>query len=208
MFQLDVNNAFLYGELSEEVYMSLPQGYFSESDKRVCKLTKSLYGLKQAPRKWNEKLTKSLIEYGFVQSINDYSLYTYSVKDVFIVLLVYVDDIILTGSHISEISKVKDFLKSKFMIKDLGELKYFLEIEIMKTESWICMSQRKYCLELLNEFGMLGSKPMVTPLESNTIFSNTESDKDKLLPNITEYQKLVGKLIYLTITRPDISFAV
>ncbi|GJY02985.1 ribonuclease H-like domain-containing protein, partial [Tanacetum coccineum] len=105
------------------VYMSLPEGYFDQSDKRVCKLVKSLYGLKQAPRKWNEKLTSVLIKNGFVQR-ND----------------------------LNEINKVKEFLKSKFMIKDLGKLKYFLGIEVLESGGSLILTQRKYCLELLSEF--------------------------------------------------------
>ncbi|XP_071740182.1 uncharacterized protein [Rutidosis leptorrhynchoides] len=128
LFQLDINNAFLYGDLSEEVYMSLPEGYYSDIGSKVCKLTKSLYGLKQAPRQWNEKLSSFLSDYGFIQSINDYSLYTYSKDGIFLILLVYVDDIILAGNNVLQITKVKDFLKSKFKIKDLGDLKYFLGI--------------------------------------------------------------------------------
>ena len=105
LYQLDINNAFLYGELDEDVYMQLPEGYFDKNDKRVCKLNKSLYGLKQAPRKWNEKLTSVLKENGFNQSKSDFSLFTKSENDVFLVLLVYVDDIVITGNNVTEIEK-------------------------------------------------------------------------------------------------------
>ena len=209
LYQLDINNAFLYGVIEEEVYMTLPPGHYTDNDKRVCKLVKSLYGLKQAPRKWNEKLTSFLIEFGFIQSKNDYSLYTYNKKDCFIALLVYVDDIILTGNSEIEISKVKEFLKSKFRIKDLGVLKFFLGIEIVKCKSGVCLCQRKYVLELLHEYGMIGCKPALTPFDLTTTVSNKGIDgKDCVLKDFTGYQKLIGKLIYLTITRPDISFAI
>ncbi|GJZ46311.1 ribonuclease H-like domain-containing protein [Tanacetum coccineum] len=107
LFQLDINNAFLYGELEEDVYMSIPEGYSDKDDKRVCKLVKSLYGLKQAPRKWNEKLTYVLIDNGFVQSLNDFSLFMKNDNDVMLILLVYVDDIIVTGNNVDEINKFK-----------------------------------------------------------------------------------------------------
>nr|GEZ95636.1 ribonuclease H-like domain-containing protein [Tanacetum cinerariifolium] len=118
VFQLDENNAFLYGDLEEIVYMKPPEGYFP-SDNKVCRLKKSLYGLKLASRQWNTKLTSTLIENGFSQSKSDYSLYTKYDKGVFLALLVYVDSIIITGNSVSEIEKFKVFLKSKFMIKDL-----------------------------------------------------------------------------------------
>lgn len=168
-----------------------------------------MYGLKQAPRKWNEKLCQSLFECGFFQSLNDYSLFVkYDGNDI-LILLVYVDDIILTGSSDMKINKVKDFLRSKFLIKDLGKLKFFLGIEIINIDKGICLTQRKYCLELLHQFGMLACKPVKTPLEPNTVIKEDGIDNnDMLLDNITEYQKLIGKLIYLTLTRPDISYAV
>ncbi|GJY83348.1 ribonuclease H-like domain-containing protein [Tanacetum coccineum] len=133
VFQLDVNNAFLYGDLEETVYMKPPEGYFP-SDNKVCMLKKSLYGLKQAPRQWNANLTSTLIENGFSQSKYDYSLYTKSDKGVFLALLVYVDDIIITGNSVSKIKKFKVYLKSKSMIKDLGKLKYFFGIEVVNTQ--------------------------------------------------------------------------
>ncbi|GJR90040.1 ribonuclease H-like domain-containing protein [Tanacetum coccineum] len=129
-------------------------------------------------------------------------------KGVFLALLVYVDDIIITGNSVSEIEKFKVFLKSKFMIKDLGKLKYFLGIEVVDTDKGICLNQRKYVLDLLSEYGMLACKPAKTPLMSKLVISNEASDKDPLLENITDYQKLMGKLIYLTNTRPDISYVV
>ena len=191
----------LYGELTENVCMVLPKGYHVENDKRVCKLVKSLYGLKQAPRKWNEKLTSFLIEFGFVQSKNDYSLYTYNKYNSFVALLVYVDDIILTGNSTEEIDKVKVFLNSKFRIKDLRILKFFLEIEIVTTKTGVCLCQRKYVLELLHEYGMIGCKPSHTPLDLFTVISDKGvDDNDCLLTDFTGYKKLVGKLIYLTLT--------
>ncbi|GJY29287.1 ribonuclease H-like domain-containing protein [Tanacetum coccineum] len=177
VFQLDVNNAFLYGDLEEVVYMKPPKGYYP-SDNKVCRLKKSLYGLKQAPRQWNAKLTSTLIENGFSQS------------------------------NISEIEKFKVYLKSKFMIKDLGKRKYFLGIEVVDTDKCICLNQMKYALDLLSEYGMLACKPAKTPLISKLVISNEASNKDPLLENITDYQKLMGKLIYLTNTRPDIFYVV
>ncbi|GJZ22729.1 ribonuclease H-like domain-containing protein [Tanacetum coccineum] len=178
VFQLDVINAFLYGDL------------------------------KEAPRQWNAKLTSTLIENVFSQSKSDYSLYTKSDKGVFLALLVYADDIIITGNNVSEIEKFKVFLKSKFMIKDLGKLKYFFRIEVVDTDKGICLNQRKYVLDLLSEYGMLACKPAKTPLMSKLVFSNEASENDPLLENITDYKKLMGKLIYLTNTRPVISYVV
>ncbi|GKD82282.1 ribonuclease H-like domain-containing protein [Tanacetum coccineum] len=177
VFQLDVNNAFLYGDLEEVIYMKPPEGYFS-SDNKVCRLKKSLYGLKQAPRQWNAKLTSTLIENGFSQT------------------------------NVSKIETFKVYLKFKFLINDLGKLKYFVGIEVVDTNKGIFLNQRKYVFDLLSEYGMLACKPAKTPLMSKLVISNEASDKDSLLENITDYQKLMGKLIYLTNTRPDISYVV
>nr|GEX10939.1 ribonuclease H-like domain-containing protein [Tanacetum cinerariifolium] len=152
LFQLGINNASLYGDLSEDVYRTLPHGFDNDKSK-VCKLNKSLYGIKQALRQWNGKLTKAFIDNGFVQSKFDYSLFTKKYDDVFIALLVYVDDIVITGDNLSEIEKFKLFLKSKFQIRDLVKLKYFLRIKVLDNKDGICLSQRKYCLELLHEYG-------------------------------------------------------
>ncbi|GJR51390.1 ribonuclease H-like domain-containing protein [Tanacetum coccineum] len=208
LYQLDVNNAFLYGDLKEDVYMELPPGHYDKDETRVCKLIKSLYGLKQAPRQWNEKLTTTLIEHGFVQSKNDYSLFIKDKNGVFIAILVYVDDIVVIGNNNSEIDKFKHFLSTKFMIKDLGQVKYFLGIGVLENINGLCLSQRKYCLELLNEYGLLACKPATTPLQQNVVLGYEESENDKFLPSMTKYQKIVGKLIYLSITRPDISYVV
>ncbi|GJV08421.1 ribonuclease H-like domain-containing protein [Tanacetum coccineum] len=207
VFQLDVNNAFLYGGFVETMYIKLPEGYFP-SDNKVYKLKKYLYGLKQALRQWNAKLTSTLIENGFSQSKSDYSLYTKSNNGIFLALLVYVDDIIITGNNVSKIEKFKVYLKSKFMIKDLGKLKYFLAIEVVDTDKGICLNQRKYVLDLLSEYGMLACKPAKTPLMSKLSISNEAFDNDPTLDNITDYQKLMGKLIYLTNTRLYLSYDV
>ncbi|GJU76067.1 ribonuclease H-like domain-containing protein [Tanacetum coccineum] len=147
VFQLDVNNAFLYGDMVETVYMKPLEGYFPSDNK--------------------------------------------SDKGVFLAMLVYVDNIIINSNSISEIDKFKVFLKSKFMIKDLGKLKYFLGIEVINTDKGICLNQRKYVLDLLSEYGMLACKPVKTPLMSKLAISNEATDDDPILDNITDYHKLM-----------------
>ncbi|GJX00015.1 ribonuclease H-like domain-containing protein [Tanacetum coccineum] len=208
IFQLDVNNAFLYGELVETINMKLLDGYIPANDNRVCKLKKSLYKLKQAHKQWNAKLITALIENDFSQSKYDYFLYTKYNKGVFIALLVYVDDIIITSNSTSEIEKFKTFVKTKFMIKDLGKLKYFLDIKVIDDAKGICLNQRKYVLDLLSDYDMIACKPAKTPFQSKLMITNEASKNDHLLDNITDYQKFMSKLIYLTNTRPDISYVV
>ncbi|CAM8877588.1 unnamed protein product [Rhodiola kirilowii] len=122
LYQVDVDNAFLRGDLNEEVYMTIPPGYFLMEKQMglVCKLNKSLYGLKQTPRQWFNKLAKCLFAFGFIQSPNDHSLFTLSKGHDFIILLVYVDDIVMTGTSPSLISDIKKVIHSEFRIKDLG----------------------------------------------------------------------------------------
>ncbi|XP_022014404.1 uncharacterized mitochondrial protein AtMg00810-like [Helianthus annuus] len=207
LYQLDVNNAFLYGNLREDVYMTLPDGLNVNQKGKVYKLNKSLYGLKQAPRMWNKRLVQTLVKIGFVQSKCDHSMFIKSDKSIFVVLLVYVDDIVLTGNCEHEINKIKSLLKNEFLIKDLGLLKYFLGIEVIKSNNGICLSQRKYCMDLLNEYGMSGSKPNSCPIDQNHVLTNLTSNNSKPV-DPTQYQKLVGKLIYLSHTRPDIAYSV
>ena len=166
LHQLDVDNAFLYGDINEKVYMTLPPGFTTDRHNQVCRLTKSLYGLKQANRQWFAKLSSFLISTGFSQSKYDYSLLTRKTSTTFIVLLVYGDDIILTRNSLSEIEKIKGLLNDSFKIKDLGKLKYFLGLEVARSRKGIYLCQKKYVLDILIETRMLASKLSSTPLMS------------------------------------------
>ncbi|XP_050891128.1 uncharacterized mitochondrial protein AtMg00810-like [Lathyrus oleraceus] len=205
--QLDVNNAFLHGDLHEEVYMDLPPGFLppNSSSNTVCKLHKSLYGLKQASRQWFSKLSTALISLGYSHSYADHSLFTKLHNSHFTALLVYVDDIVLTGDDLQEIHSVKRFLDSTFKIKDLGKLKYFLGLEVARSTQGIFLNQRKYALELLEDSGLLATKPSPTPFDYSLKLHDSDSPPYE---DETTYIRLVGQLLYLTTTRPDIAFIV
>lgn len=141
--QVDINNAFLHGYIDEELYMKPPAGYTKCKAGQVCKLKRSLYGLKQASRQWNKELCKLLVSLGFKQSTQDYSLFTREINSEFIVILIYVDDMVLTGTNQQQIDDVKAALDRAFTIKDLGSLKYFLGIEVMRTSS-VSISEKVY----------------------------------------------------------------
>jgi hypothetical protein len=206
LYRLDVKNAFLHGSLKEEVYMDLPPGFTKGYNGKVCRLKKSLYGLKQSPRAWFDRFRHVLVKIGFAQGHSDHTLFVKRTSgDKVVVLLVYVDDIILTGNDTTGIEDVKKRLAEEFEIKDLGVLKYFLGMEVARSKEGMVVSQRKYILDLLEETGMSGCKPVATPMECNLkldkVTGEEAADKE-------QYQRLVGKLIYLAHTRPDISFAV
>ncbi|XP_039170375.1 uncharacterized mitochondrial protein AtMg00810-like [Eucalyptus grandis] len=212
---MDVHNVFLHGDLDEEIYMDIPQGLHRQGETRVCRLCKSLYGLKQASRQWYAKFTAALTNVGFEHSKYDYALFTRTTKDSSIYLLIYVDDILVMGNNDSDVAKFKRYLHSTFHIKDLGPPKYFLGIEIARSNEGICLNQRKFILEIVSEAGLSGCKPTVILVEQNVKLTTHEYDisspstiKDSVLKDPSEYQRLVGKLIYLTTTRPDISYAV
>ena len=205
LHQLDVDNAFLHGDLDEEVYMTPPPRLITSKPNQVCRLTKSLYGLKQASRQWFAKLSSFLISVGFIQSSSDYTLFIKKTACTFTALLVYVDDIILAGNSINEINNIKNSLHSSFIIKDLGQLKYFLGLEIARTKKGIHICQRKCALDILHECGMLASKPSSTPLNHDT---KILFEDKPLLHNVNSYHILIGRLLYLTNTRPDITFVV
>jgi LPS sulfotransferase NodH len=204
--QLDVNNAFLHGDLTEEVYMDLPPGFPSKGEtKLVCKLNKSLCGLKQASRQWFAKFSATIIKQGFIQSNSDYSLFIRFQGTTFIALLVYVDDILLASNNIEAVHTLKNSLHAEFKLKDLGNLKYFLGLEVARSTKGISLCQRKYALDILSDSGMLGCKLVITPMEQNLKLCQLDGD---YLDDPSTYRRLVGRLLYLTVTRPDLSFAV
>ncbi|RVX02348.1 Retrovirus-related Pol polyprotein from transposon RE1 [Vitis vinifera] len=207
LYQLDIKNVFLHGDLVEEVYMEQPPGFVAQGESGlVCRLRRSLYGLKQSPRAWFSRFSSVVQEFGMLRSTADHSVfYHHNSLGQCIYLVVYVDDIVITGSDQDGIQKLKQHLFTHFQTKDLGKLKYFLGIEIAQSSSGVVLSQRKYALDILEETGMLDCKPVDTPMDPNV----------KLVPGQGEplgdpgrYRRLVGKLNYLTITRPDISFPV
>ena len=176
--QLDVNNAFLHGDLKEEVYMSLSLGFHREGEtlpsNTVCKLHKSLYGLKQASREWFYKLSSVIIYKCFKQSNADHSLFIKFCGTSFIAILVYVDDIVIASNSPGKVTTLKEFLDSQFKLKDLGDLKYFLGLEVARSAKGISLSQRHYALQLLFDTGYLGCKPKTTPMDPNVKLSQDE----------------------------------
>ncbi|RVW67518.1 Retrovirus-related Pol polyprotein from transposon RE1 [Vitis vinifera] len=197
--QFDVKNAFLHGELFEEVYMDLPPGCMvSEKQcQKVCKLKKSLYGLKQSPRAWFGRFTKSMRAFGYRQSNSDHTLFLKKQHGKITTLIVYVDDMVVTGNDPEERKALQNYLSREFKMKDLGHLKYFLGIEVSRSSEGIFLSQRKYALDLLQETGMSGCQPVNTPIEEGLKLcvepNQVSTDKGR-------YQRLVGRLMYLAHT--------
>jgi hypothetical protein len=205
LHQMDVKNVFLHGDL-QEVYMEQPPGYVDQTRPNlVCRLKKTLYGLKQALRAWSDKIGQYLVTNGFQTSNANFSLYVKKTDHGIIVIVIYVDDLIITRDSDAYIFDLKKLLKQKFEMKDLGELRYFLGIEVVQSPKGIWLLQRQYALNKLSKYGMMGCKPISIPLEQNVKLSANEGD---LVEDTTMYRHIVGSLIYMTIIRPDLSYAV
>ncbi|KAF5468106.1 hypothetical protein F2P56_012286 [Juglans regia] len=205
LHQFDVNNAFLHGDLNEDICMNKPPGYKKGSPTQVCKLLKSLYELKQASRQWYSKFSTSLLESGFSQSKADYSFFNKETQGCFLALLVYVDDIIMASNDLNSINALKTFMHSKFKIKDLGSLMYFLGIEVARSSKGIHLCQRKYTLDILVDSGTLGSKPTKVSMDQNLKLTKSTGTP---LPDPSVYRRLIGRLLYLTISRLDICYSI
>lgn len=204
--QLDINNAFLQGSLTEEVFMAQPPG-FVDKDRPdyVCKLRKAVYGLKQAPRAWYIELRSYLLTLGFVNSISDTSLFILSHGRSIVYMLVYVDDILVTGNDNDLLQRTLQALAMRFSVKDHEDLHYFLGIEVKRVPHGLHLNQRKYILDLLTRTNMLSVKPVSTPMATTPKLSLHSGTR---LPDPTEYRAVVGSLQYLAFTRPDLSYAV
>ncbi|RVW31461.1 Retrovirus-related Pol polyprotein from transposon RE1 [Vitis vinifera] len=206
LLQYDVKNAFLHGDLDEEIYMNIPSGFEGNTGNKVYKLKKALYGLKQSPRAWFGRFSKVMKDSGYKQSQGDHTLFIkHSVTGGVTTLLVYVDDIIVTGNDEREKHEVKQRLATEFEIKELRKLKYFLDIEVAYSTQGIFISQQKYVTDLLAETGKIRCKPVSTPMDPNHKLGEAKEEPvvDKRI-----YQRLVGRLIYLAHTRPDIAYSV
>ena len=197
LHQFDVKNAFLHETLQEEVYMELPPGckLQVEGSKQVCKLRKSLYGLKQSPRAWFDIFTSSMKAFGYQQSSSDHTLFIKHNEGKLTMLIIYVDDMIVIENDAIEKEALQTYLFREFEMKDLGPLKYFLGIEVLRSRSGILLSQRKYTIDLLNEVGMLACKPSDTPAAKNVKLSTYSN---QIPANKEQYQRLVGRLMYLS----------
>jgi hypothetical protein len=207
VFQLDVKSAFLYGEVREEVYVSQPPG-FPDPDHpdRVFRLNKALYGLHQAPRAWYETLSSHLISNGFERGQIDSTLFIKWRKKDFLLVQVYVDDIIFGSSNMELCHEFEKVMKSKFEMSAMGELNFFLGLQVDQKKDGFFIHQTKYVYDLLARFKMEDSKSVGTPIEQNHKLGSEISDDEDVDPTL--YRAIIGSLMYITASRPDIMFAV
>lgn len=182
-----------------------PEGYHKVKERQVCHLKISLYGLKQASRQWNTEWTKHLHNFGFVQSKADTCLFIYNSAKSSIMLLVYVDDLLISGISDDLIHELKKSLHTSFTIKDLGQEKIFLGLEIDRSPLGICVSRKKYIYDIISDTGMLQAKVVHSPLPPEL---QLQEDEGELLEDASQYRRLTGRLLYLNFTRPDLMFAV
>ncbi|XP_020701300.1 uncharacterized protein LOC110113182 [Dendrobium catenatum] len=205
MHQLDVSNAFLHGDLPDDIYMRQPPGFTDQTQPdAVCKLQKSLYGLKQAPRQWFNKLTSFLQTHGFRFSRSDPSLLIFNKDNIQIYFLIYVDDFLVTGNNDTAIKQLLHQLQAQFALKQLGQISLFLGIQVLQSTNGFFLSQQHYATKLLHDAGYADCNPATTPVTPSSKQDPTESAP---FHDPTLYRQLAGSLQYLSITRPDIAFA-
>jgi hypothetical protein len=198
LHKMDVKTTFLNGAIEEEVYIEQPQGFEVHSrDTHVCRLKKALYGLKQAPRAWYARMDSYLTRLGFSKSHADPNLYYKFVNNARVILLLYVYDLFIIGEESLIIQCKKDL--------DLGLMHYYLGLEVWQKRGEVFLGQGKYAIKILQKFGMMDCKSMDTPMNSD-IRKVKVSDSNPVDPSL--YRQLIGSLMYLVNTRPDICFAV
>ncbi|GJW52222.1 ribonuclease H-like domain, reverse transcriptase, RNA-dependent DNA polymerase [Tanacetum coccineum] len=203
---LDVKSAFLHGDLKEEVYVTQPEGFIQQGNSgKVYKLTKALYGLRQAPRAWNVKLDQTLKSLDFKKCNLEQAVYTKRSKTSTLIVGVYVDDLIITGTPRKEIDLFKSQMKDKFEMSDLGLLAYYLGIEVTQTGGEITIKQTGYINKILKESSMMESNDTKIPMDPGTKLVKAEDGNSV---DATYYRSLIGSLRYLLHTRPDLSYSV
>jgi hypothetical protein len=204
--QLDVKNTFLHGELAETVYCQQPSGFVDPSNPtHVCWLNKSLYGLKKAPPTWFTKFTTYLHTCGFVASKSDSSLFILRTPTTMAYLLLYVDDIILTAKHTTTLHNIISSLHREFSMSDLGDIHHFLGVNVIRHSNGLFLSQQQYALEILERAKMLNCNPIPTLVDTGSKLSSQDGQP---VSDHSLYRSLAGALQYLTLTRPDLSYAV
>ncbi|WKA04180.1 hypothetical protein VitviT2T_022237 [Vitis vinifera] len=214
--QMDVKTAFLHGDLDKEIYMEQPEGFVLKGkEDYVCKLKKSLYGLKQAPRQWYKKFESVMGEQGYRKTTSDHCVFVQKFSDDdFVILLLYVDDILIVGRNVSRIDNLKKQLSKSFAMKDLGPVKRILSIIIERDRASkkLCMLQEQYIEKVLARFNMSKAKVVSSPLASHFKLSSRHSpstDKEKEDMRRVSYASALGSLMYAMVcTRPDIAYAV
>ncbi|KAJ9539388.1 hypothetical protein OSB04_032121 [Centaurea solstitialis] len=205
VFQMDVKSAFLNGVLHEEVYIEQPEGFVDpDFPDHVCILDKALYGLKQAPRAWYETLTNHLLSKGFKRGTIDTTLFLKKEGDDLLLVQIYVDDIIFGSTNPELCTKFSKIMETEFEMSMMGELNFFLGIQVKQNPEGIFINQSKYIKDMLKKFSMTDCSPIKTPMPTGNLLGPDlagKSDDQKI------YRSMIGSLLYLTATRPDIMFA-
>ena len=208
--QFDVKAGFLNGDLDEEIYMRLPDG-FQDPRGRVCRLLRSIYGLRQAPRAWNKKLCDDLFSAGFRPLVHAESVFRSTPPLPLVLIVIYVDDILLMSHDNKAVEQVKALLSSLYTIKDLGDAEYFLGVKIERSPGSMKLTQTAYITNMLERYGMRDCKPAPTPMVQavDLMATNSSSDGGEEAMQDVPFREAIGSLLYLSVrTRPDIAVAV
>ncbi|KAJ9557546.1 hypothetical protein OSB04_012160 [Centaurea solstitialis] len=206
VYQMDVKSAFLYGTIDEEVYVCQPPGF--EDPKypdRVCKLRKALYGLHQAPRAWYDTLSSYWLENKFERGVIDKTLFIKRTKTDMLLVQIYVDDIVFGSTKEDMCKQFEELMHKKFKMSSMGELTFFLGLQVKQRRDGIFINQSKYVATMLQKFGMNDAKPASTPMETH---KHLTADVEGEEVDVHQYRSMIGSLMYLTASRPDIMFAV
>ena len=204
--QMDVKTAFLNGDLEEEIYLEQPEGFIVPGqEQKVFRLIKSLYGLKQAPKQWHAKFDEVMLSNGFKINECDKCVYVKQNQNCFVILCLYVVDMLITGSDSENVKKIKCLLASKFEMKDMGVVDVILGVKIHKTFGGLALSQSHYIETILGKWKNLDIVPVKTPIDVNLhLYKNTGENKSQ-----NEYASILGSLMYVkNCTRPDIACAI
>ncbi|GJZ82990.1 putative ribonuclease H-like domain-containing protein, partial [Tanacetum coccineum] len=206
VYQMDVKSAFLYGSIDEEVYVTQPKGFVDpQYPKKVYKVVKALYGLHQAPRAWYATLSTFLLKHGYRRGTIDKTLFLKKHKRDIILVQVYVDDIIFGSTKKAWCDEFEALMKGEFEMSAMGELIFFLGLQVQQRPDGIFIGQDKYVQEILKKFDLESVRTATTPYEAPKPKSKNEPDNPV---NVHLYRSMIGSLMYLTASRPDIMFAV
>ncbi|KAK9922023.1 hypothetical protein M0R45_030505 [Rubus argutus] len=206
VYQLDVKSAFLHGELKEDVYVQQPPGYIRKGEEeKVYKLKKALYGLKQAPCSWYSRIEAYFVKERFERCDYEHTLFVKTEEGGkrFLIVSLFVDDLIFTGNDACMFERFKSSMKIEFDMTDLGKMKYFLGVEILQNSEGIYLSQKKYARELLEKFGLQNANSVKNPIVPGFKLSE---EGEGARTDATVYKQLIGSLMYITATRPDLMY--